>query len=136
MRGVGYFVVTAAAGGALKSIRVAPAAVAARDAGGRRAGDGRRHLPQRARARPRRCSTTSCARWRSLRDQGEIASSQAAALADEQLDFVVQIWSVDGRSIYASRQHSTCRRGAARPGRRQRSTARLAHLQRGDRATA
>ena len=43
----------------------------------------------------------------SLRDQGEIASSQAGALADEQLDFVVQIWTVDGRSIYASRQHST-----------------------------
>jgi len=43
----------------------------------------------------------------SLRDQGEIASSEAGALADEQLDFVVQIWSVDGRSIYASRQHSS-----------------------------
>lgn len=43
----------------------------------------------------------------SLRDQGEIASSQASALADEQLDFVVQIWTVDGRSIYASREHST-----------------------------
>ncbi len=60
----------------------------------------------------------------SLRDQGEIASSQAGALADEQLDFVVQIWTVDGRSIYASRQHSTlpergparfCRRGGGRP---------------------
>ncbi|HKW83898.1 MAG TPA: ATP-binding protein [Burkholderiaceae bacterium] len=43
----------------------------------------------------------------SLRDQGEIASSEAGALADEQLDFVVQIWSVDGRSIYASRKHSS-----------------------------
>jgi signal transduction histidine kinase len=43
----------------------------------------------------------------SLRDQGEIASSQANALADEQLDFVVQIWTVDGRSIYASREHSS-----------------------------
>ena len=43
----------------------------------------------------------------SLRDQGEIASSQADALADEQLDFVVQIWTVDGRSIYASRRHSS-----------------------------
>ena len=42
----------------------------------------------------------------SLRDQGEIASAQADALADEQLDFVVQIWTVDGRSIYASRAHS------------------------------
>ena len=42
----------------------------------------------------------------SLRDQGEIAPGQANALADEQLDFVVQIWTVDGRSIYASRAHS------------------------------
>ena len=42
----------------------------------------------------------------SLRDQGEIAPGQAAAFADEQLDFVVQIWSVDGRSIYASRAHA------------------------------
>jgi signal transduction histidine kinase len=42
----------------------------------------------------------------SLRDQGEIPSSQADALADEQFDFVVQIWSVDGRSIYATRDHA------------------------------
>jgi signal transduction histidine kinase len=41
-----------------------------------------------------------------LRDQGEIAADQASTLADEQLDFVVQIWTVDGRSIYASRRHS------------------------------
>jgi signal transduction histidine kinase len=43
----------------------------------------------------------------SLRDQGEIASAQADTLADEQLDFVIQIWTVDGRSIYASRAHSS-----------------------------
>ncbi|MEO8078915.1 MAG: ATP-binding protein, partial [Caldimonas sp.] len=43
----------------------------------------------------------------SLRDQGEIASAQAETLADEKLDFVVQIWTVDGRSIYASRRHSS-----------------------------
>ncbi|MEP6740241.1 MAG: ATP-binding protein [Caldimonas sp.] len=43
----------------------------------------------------------------SLRDQGEIASAQANSLADEQLDFVVQIWTVDGRSIYASRSHAS-----------------------------
>ena len=43
----------------------------------------------------------------SLRDQGEIAQGQAAALTDEDLDFVVQIWTVDGRNIYASRAHST-----------------------------
>jgi two-component system OmpR family sensor kinase/two-component system sensor histidine kinase QseC len=42
----------------------------------------------------------------SLRDQGEIAPDQAGALADEDLDFVVQIWTVDGRAIYASRAHS------------------------------
>ena len=33
----------------------------------------------------------------SLRDQGEIASAEAGTLADEQLDFVIQIWTVDGR---------------------------------------
>ena len=42
----------------------------------------------------------------SLRDQGEIAPDQARALGDEQLDFVVQIWTADGRSIYASREHN------------------------------
>lgn len=41
-----------------------------------------------------------------LRDQGEIAPNQARALSDEQLDFVVQIWTADGRSIYASRSHA------------------------------
>jgi two-component system, OmpR family, sensor kinase len=41
----------------------------------------------------------------SLRDQGEIASADAGPLADEQLDVVIQIWTVDGRSIYASRPH-------------------------------
>ena len=43
----------------------------------------------------------------SLRDQGEIAPDQARAFADEQLDFVIQIWTVDGRNIYASRAHSS-----------------------------
>lgn len=41
----------------------------------------------------------------SLRDQGEIAPAQAGALADADFDFVIQIWTVDGRSIYASRPH-------------------------------
>ena len=41
----------------------------------------------------------------SLRDQGEIAPAQASAFADADFDFVVQIWSVDGRAIYASRKH-------------------------------
>ncbi len=48
----------------------------------------------------------------SLRDQGAIAPAQARALADQQLDFVVQIWTVDGRSIYASRQHTDLPRRA------------------------
>jgi signal transduction histidine kinase len=42
----------------------------------------------------------------SLRDQGEISPDQASAFADEDLDFVVQIWSIDGRSVYQSRLHS------------------------------
>jgi two-component system OmpR family sensor kinase/two-component system sensor histidine kinase QseC len=42
----------------------------------------------------------------SLRDQGEISAAQAGALGDEDFDFVVQIWTADGRSIYASRAHS------------------------------
>src|SRR4029079_15050797 len=43
----------------------------------------------------------------SLRDQGEIASAEAGPLADEQLDFVIQIWTIDGRTIYASRAHAS-----------------------------
>ena len=43
----------------------------------------------------------------SLRDQGEISAAQADSIADAQLDFVIQIWTVDGRSIYASRRHSS-----------------------------
>jgi len=39
----------------------------------------------------------------SLRDQGEIAPGDAAALNDEDLDFVVQIWQIDGRTVYTSR---------------------------------
>lgn len=39
----------------------------------------------------------------SLRDQGEIAPAQASSLADQQLDFVVQIWTADGRIIYPPR---------------------------------
>ena len=42
----------------------------------------------------------------SLRGQGEISPAQAQTLADPQLDFVVQIWTADGRSIFASRAHS------------------------------
>jgi two-component system OmpR family sensor kinase/two-component system sensor histidine kinase QseC len=43
----------------------------------------------------------------SLRDQGEVAPAQAGALADQQLDFVVQVWTSDGRAIYATRRHET-----------------------------
>lgn len=39
----------------------------------------------------------------SLRDQGAISRSEAQALANPQLDFVVQIWAVDGTLLYASR---------------------------------
>ncbi len=42
----------------------------------------------------------------SLRDQGEIVGTQADALLDEQFDFVVQIWTIDGRNIYATRKYS------------------------------
>jgi signal transduction histidine kinase len=38
----------------------------------------------------------------SLRDQGFIAPDEAAALASDDFDFVVQIWTVDGTRIYAS----------------------------------
>ncbi len=38
----------------------------------------------------------------SLRDQGFIAADEAAALASDDFDFVVQIWTVDGTRIYAS----------------------------------
>jgi two-component system OmpR family sensor kinase/two-component system sensor histidine kinase QseC len=40
----------------------------------------------------------------SLRDQGYVAPEDARALADGQLDFVIQIWREDGREVYASRR--------------------------------
>lgn len=39
----------------------------------------------------------------SLGEQGFIPPEDAAAIADEQLDFVVQVWTLDGVRIYASR---------------------------------
>jgi len=39
----------------------------------------------------------------SLRDQSSISSDESAALSEEQFDFVVQIWAVDGSSVYFSR---------------------------------
>jgi len=39
----------------------------------------------------------------SLRDQGRIARDEANALADPSLDYLVQIWSVQGLEIYSSR---------------------------------
>ncbi|MFG6412813.1 sensor histidine kinase [Roseateles sp. DC23W] len=39
----------------------------------------------------------------SLRDQGRIAPDEAANLADPSLDYVVQIWSVQGLQLYSSR---------------------------------
>jgi two-component system OmpR family sensor kinase/two-component system sensor histidine kinase QseC len=38
----------------------------------------------------------------SLRDQGFIPPDEAAALANDDFDFVVQIWAVDGTRLYAS----------------------------------
>jgi len=38
----------------------------------------------------------------SLRDQGFIAPDEAAALANDDFDFVIQIWTADGRRIYLS----------------------------------
>jgi two-component system OmpR family sensor kinase/two-component system sensor histidine kinase QseC len=38
----------------------------------------------------------------SLRDQGYVSPEDAAAIADERRDFVVQIWTMDGLRIYAS----------------------------------
>ena len=37
----------------------------------------------------------------SLRDQGRIAEDERAALEDPELDFIVQIWSLDGVRLYA-----------------------------------
>jgi two-component system OmpR family sensor kinase/two-component system sensor histidine kinase QseC len=42
----------------------------------------------------------------SLRDQGAIDVVQAHALDGEGFDFVVQIWTVDGRTIYSSRAYT------------------------------
>lgn len=42
----------------------------------------------------------------SLRDHGEVGAADVPALTNDRLDFVVQIWSADGRVIYASRDHS------------------------------
>ncbi|PTT80057.1 two-component sensor histidine kinase [Pelomonas sp. HMWF004] len=39
----------------------------------------------------------------SLRDQGRVAGDEAATLADPSLDYVVQIWSLQGLEIYSSR---------------------------------
>ena len=39
----------------------------------------------------------------SLRDQGRVASDEVAALADPSFDYVVQIWSLQGLSLYSSR---------------------------------
>ena len=96
--------------------------------------DGRGHLPQRARRDRGAVRLPAAARWRCrCATRARSRAAQADALADEQLDFVIQIWTVDGRSIYASRPHASLPARAllgladarrARPG--------LAHLQRRD----
>ena len=45
----------------------------------------------------------------SLRDQGEIAPSQAGAFNDEELDFVVQIWRFGGRARHRRCAHQSAR---------------------------
>jgi two-component system OmpR family sensor kinase/two-component system sensor histidine kinase QseC len=40
----------------------------------------------------------------SMRDQGYVAPEDALALTDGQLDFVIQIWTQDGRVVYAARR--------------------------------
>lgn len=40
-----------------------------------------------------------------LREQGSLVGAQAQALNDEGLDIVVQIWTTDGRTVFASRRH-------------------------------
>ena len=39
----------------------------------------------------------------SLRDQGAIDAPQAEVLSDSELEVVIQIWTIDGRAVYASR---------------------------------
>ena len=38
----------------------------------------------------------------SLRDQGGISDAESAALANPDLDYVVQVWTVDGLMVYSS----------------------------------
>lgn len=40
----------------------------------------------------------------SLRDQGRIGEDEREALANPELDYVVQVWSVDGLTLYSSRR--------------------------------
>jgi len=42
----------------------------------------------------------------SLRDQGRIAADERAALQNPDLDYVVQVWSVDGVTLYSSRPNT------------------------------
>ena len=39
----------------------------------------------------------------SLRDQGAIDPPQAEVLADSELEVVIQVWTIDGRAVWASR---------------------------------
>ncbi len=41
----------------------------------------------------------------SLRDQGRIGDEERDALANPEFDYVVQVWSVDGLTLYTSRPH-------------------------------
>jgi two-component system OmpR family sensor kinase/two-component system sensor histidine kinase QseC len=48
----------------------------------------------------------------SLRDQGAIADSERAALEDPSLDYVVQVWTVDGAITYSSHRRAGLPRAA------------------------
>ena len=110
VRGVGYFDRREAApdAGAMSLDPRAPAgrrcsallALAPRLMGGD-------HLPQRARRDRGDLRLPAAADGAVAARPGRDRAGQAGTLADEQLDFVIQIWTVDGRSIYASRAHSS-----------------------------
>ena len=87
----------------------------------------RGRLPQRARRDRGAVRLPAAGRWRCrCATRARSRRRRPARWPTQQLDFVVQIWSVDGRSIYASRAHPAlpsraCSawptwRSAARPG--------------------
>ena len=84
-----------------------PAGVAARAARAGGAADGRRHLPQRPGRDRGDLRLPAAADGAVAARPGRDLAAQADSIADAELDFVIQIWTVDGRSIYASRRHAS-----------------------------